>query len=57
MATNTATLNPENRLRLGSRYKVVVSTETRDLAGNGLDQDQDPTNGLESKRWFFTVRD
>ena len=54
--TKTATLNPENDLRLGTKYRAVVSAETRDLAGNGLDQDQDPTNGNQSKRWVFTVR-
>jgi uncharacterized delta-60 repeat protein len=51
-----ATLNPDIDLRLGTRYKVVVTTATRDLGGNRLDQDQDPTNGNQSKRWFFTVR-
>jgi uncharacterized delta-60 repeat protein len=54
--TKTATLNPENDLRLGTKYKAVVGTGTRDLAGNGLDQDQDPTNGNQPKKWFFTVR-
>src|SRR5215207_5705248 len=54
--TRTATLNPDINLRLGTRYKAVVSTGTRDLTGNQLDQDQDPTNGNQSKRWFFTVR-
>ena len=52
--TETATLNPENELRLGTKYRAVVRAETRDLAGNGLDQD--PTNGNQSKRWVFTVR-
>jgi hypothetical protein len=56
VGTKTATLNPENDLRLGTKYKAVVDTGTRDLAGNGLDQDQDPTNGTQSKRWTFTVR-
>jgi uncharacterized delta-60 repeat protein len=55
--TKTATLNPNIDLRLGSRYKAVVSTGTRDLASNRLDQDQVPTNGNQSKMWFFTVRD
>ena len=54
--TQTATLNPNIDLQLGSRYKGVVSTQTRDQAGNGLDQDEDPTNGNQSKSWFFTVR-
>lgn len=55
--TKTATLDPENDLRLGTRYKAVVTTGTRDLAGNRLDQDQDPANGTQPKTWFFTVRD
>ncbi len=54
--TKTATLNPDIDLRLGTRYKSVVTTATRDLAGNRLDQDQDPANGNQPKKWFFTVR-
>jgi uncharacterized delta-60 repeat protein len=54
--TKTATLNPDIDLRLGTRYKSVVTIATRDLAGNWLDQDQDPANGNQSKKWFFTVR-
>ncbi len=54
-ATKRATLNPNANLKLGTRYKAVVTTATRDLAGNGLDQD--PTvAGNQSKAWFFTVR-
>jgi hypothetical protein len=52
--TKTATLNPENDLRLASRYKAVVAIGTRDLAGNRLDQDQDPTNANQPKVWTFT---
>ncbi|HEX6709713.1 MAG TPA: Ig-like domain-containing protein [Rubrobacter sp.] len=52
--TRTATLNPEVDLRLGTRYKAVVTTATRDLAGNRLDQDQDPTNGDQPEVWTFT---
>jgi uncharacterized delta-60 repeat protein len=54
--TKTATLNPDIDLQLGTRYKSVVASGTRDLAGNRLDQDQDPTNGDQPKKWFFTVR-
>jgi hypothetical protein len=52
----TVTLNPEIDLRLGTRYKAVVASGTRDLTGNRLDQDQDPTNGNQPKTWFFTIR-
>ena len=44
----------ENDLRLASRYKAVVAIGTRDLAGNRLDQDQDPTNANQPKVWTFT---
>ena len=32
-ASKKATLNPTNNLRLGTRYKAVVSTGAKDLAG------------------------
>jgi hypothetical protein len=53
--TKTATLNPDIDLRLSTKYKAVVSSGTRDLAGNRLDQDQDPTNGNQPKVWTFTT--
>ncbi|HEX2741842.1 MAG TPA: Ig-like domain-containing protein, partial [Rubrobacter sp.] len=53
--TKTATLIPDNDLRLGSKYKAVVTTATRDLAGNRLDQDQDSDNGNQPKVWKFTT--
>ena len=55
-ATKKATLNPTNNLRLGTTYKAVVSTGAKDVAGNQLDQDQSPSNGLQQKTWTFTVR-
>ena len=55
-ATKKATLNPTNNLRLGTTYKAVVSTGAKDVAGNQLDQDQSPSNGLQQKAWTFTVR-
>ena len=55
-ATKNATLNPTNNLRLGTTYKAVVSTGAKDVAGNQLDQDQSPSNGLQQKTWLFTVR-
>jgi hypothetical protein len=53
--TKTATLNPNANLRLGTKYKAVVTTGARDLAGNRLDQNRS-LSGLQQKAWFFTVR-
>jgi hypothetical protein len=43
-------------LARGTKYKAVVTTGTKDLAGRQLDQDQTPSNGLQQKAWTFTVR-
>jgi CSLREA domain-containing protein len=51
-----ATLNPTNNLRRGVTYKAVVTTVAKDVDGNRLDQDQDPSNGLKQKSWTFTIR-
>jgi Bacterial Ig-like domain len=51
-----ATLNPNNNLRRGVTYKAVVTTVAKDMAGTRLDQDQDPSNGLQKKSWTFTIR-
>lgn len=51
-----ALLNPSANLELGTRYKAVVTAGVTDLPGNRLDQDQDPSNGLQQKVWFFRVR-
>ena len=50
-----AILNPNANLQLGKKYKAVVTTATKDLAGNRLDQNT-ALSGLQPKVWFFTVR-
>jgi N-acetylglucosamine-6-sulfatase len=52
--TDTATLDPTNTLQRGVNYKAVVSTGTKDLAGNQLDQNS-TTTGSQQMAWFFTV--
>jgi hypothetical protein len=54
--TNTAILDPNANLKLGTKYKAVVTTGAQDVAGNRLDQDQDPSNGLQQKGWSFTIK-
>ena len=54
--TDTATLDPTNSLQGLITYKVVVTTGDKDVAGNRLDQDQDPSNGLQQNAWTFTIR-
>jgi M6 family metalloprotease-like protein len=54
--TNTAILNPDANLRRGTKYKAAVTTGAKDLAGNQLDQDQDPSNGLQQMGWSFTIK-
>ena len=54
--TNKAILNPNANLKLGTKYKAAVTTGAKDLADNQLDQDQDPSNGLQQKGWSFTIR-
>ena len=55
-ATKKAILNPSTNLSLGRTYKATVTTGAQDLAGNRLDQDQNPSNGNQPKNWKFTVR-
>ena len=54
-----ATLNPygtsSTLLAPSTKYKAVVTTGAKDLAGNALDQN-DNTSGNQRKVWFFTVR-
>jgi hypothetical protein len=52
---NKATLNPNSNLRLGTKYKAVVTTGAQDLAGNRLDQNS-TKDGLQQKAWTFTIR-
>jgi len=54
-ATNKATLNPNANLRLGTKYKAVVTTGAQDLAGNRLDQNASQS-GLQQKSWTFKTR-
>jgi len=52
---NKAILNPNSNLRLGTKYKAVVTTGAQDLAGNRLDQNPS-LDGLQQKAWTFTIR-
>jgi hypothetical protein len=54
VATDIATLNPNNNLRRGVTYKAVVTTVAKDVAGNRLDQDGSKA-GLQQKVWFFEI--
>ena len=54
-ATNRAMLDPSAELRHGDCYRVVVTTGARDEAGNRLDRDRDPSNGLQKKVWRLKV--
>jgi hypothetical protein len=51
-----AILNPNSNLQRGTKYKAAVSTGAEDLAGNHLDQDQDPSNDLQQMGWSFKTR-
>jgi hypothetical protein len=53
--TKKATLNPDDNLRRGAKYKAVVTTGATDLAGNKLDQNRSQS-GLQQKAWTFTIR-
>ena len=55
-STKKAILNPNANLQRGTRYKAAVTTGAEDLAGNQLDQDQDPSNALQQKGWSFKTR-
>ena len=55
-----ATLNPfgtstTTHLASGTKYKTVVTTGAKDLAGNRLDQ-HGSLSGSQPKQWVFTVR-
>jgi hypothetical protein len=53
--TKKATLNPNANLRRGAKYKAVVTTGAKDLAGNRLDQNTSQS-GLQQRSWTFTTR-
>jgi N-acetylglucosamine-6-sulfatase len=54
-----ATLDPfgtsTTLLSTSTKYKAVVTTGAKDVAGNQLDQNPN-TTGFQQKAWFFTVR-
>jgi subtilisin-like proprotein convertase family protein len=54
-AAKSALLNPNANLQRGVKYKAVVTTGARDLAGNQLDQNTSVV-GNQQKVWFFTTR-
>ncbi len=54
-ATNSATLNPNNNLTAGATYTATLTTQAKDLAGNGLDQNPS-TVGNQAKSWRFKVQ-
>lgn len=54
-ANKKAILNPNANLRRGVKYKAVVTTRVRDLAGNQLDQNRSVA-GNQPKVWFFRIR-
>ena len=54
-ATKRATLNPNVDLKAGATYVATVTTGTKDLAGNQLDQDPN-TAGNQAKSWKFQVK-
>ena len=54
-AKNKAILNPKTNLLHGASYVATVTTGTRDLAGNALDQNPSLA-GNQAKVWKFTVK-
>jgi hypothetical protein len=53
--TKSVVINPRNDLAANARYKVVVGTGVKDLAGNRLDQNT-ARSGNQAKVWRFTTR-
>ena len=53
--TKSVIINPRNDLAANARYKVVVGTGIRDLAGNRLDQNT-ARSGNQAKVWRFRTR-
>jgi len=55
----SATINPygtsATKLNAKTKYKAVITTGAKDMAGNALDQDQNPNNGNQPKQWTFTT--
>jgi subtilisin-like proprotein convertase family protein len=53
--TFTLTLNPKGTLRADTKYRVVINTKVKDIAGNRLDQNS-VTGGRQQKSWTFRTR-
>ena len=53
-AAKKATLDPASSLTRGAKYVATVTTGTKDLDGNALDQDPTKT-GNQPRVWSFTV--
>jgi hypothetical protein len=53
--TKSVIINPRNDLAANARYKVVIGTGVKDLAGNRLDQNRSKS-GNQAKVWRFTTR-
>ena len=49
-----ATLDPDSTLRTNTKYKAVVTTGAKDVAGNRLDQERQQPNN-QPMAWFFTT--
>jgi subtilisin-like proprotein convertase family protein len=53
--SHTIVIDPQHRLKAGAKYRVVITTDVRDTAGQRLDQD--PTRaGAQKKSWRFTTK-
>jgi len=53
--SRTILIDPSRRLKAGTKYRVVVTTDVRDTAGHRLDQDPS-TTGIQPKTWKFRTR-
>jgi subtilisin-like proprotein convertase family protein len=53
--THTVTIDPARRLRNHTTYKVAVTADVKDLAGNALDQ-RPSVAGNQRACWTFTTR-
>jgi Bacterial Ig-like domain len=54
-ANKEAILNPKANLSLGATYEATITTGTKDLAGNALDQ-KPGISCNQSKVWRFTIK-
>ena len=52
---NKVKITPNRTLAANTKYRAIVTTRVKDLAGNRLDQDP-TTTGNQPKTWTFTTR-